>query len=94
MHRRMCSSMRVGVAVSVKRSCADELLCICRWYTGHFAGFAVAAVKRGSTGDELHGAFSRPRFIYDKACGSQQCCRSNWARFMLLWLTVRVSVLL
>ena len=60
-HSRMCFSMRGGVAASVKRSCADDLLCICRRYTGHLAGFAVAAVKRGRTGDELHGAFSRPR---------------------------------
>ena len=28
MHRIMCFSMRGGVAASVKRSCADDLLCI------------------------------------------------------------------
>ena len=82
----MCSSMRVGVAASVKRSCADELLCICRWYTGHFDGFAIAAFKRGRTRDVLYGEFSRPRIINDKSCGSQQCCCANWVRLLLLCL--------
>ena len=80
VHRRVYSSMRVGVAASVKRSCADELLCICRWYTGHFDGFAIAAFKRGRTRDVLYGEFSRPRIINDKSCGSQQCCCANWVR--------------
>ena len=57
-------------------------------------GDLMAHVKRGRSGDELHGAFTRSIFINDNTFCLQHCWRAGWALPMLLCLSVRVSGLL
>ena len=54
----------------------------------------VANAKRSCKGGAAYDALSRLACINGQACGSQQCCRADWARHLLLWLPVRAYVLM
>ena len=54
----------------------------------------VANVKRSCRGGAAYDALSRWACINGQACGSQQCCRADWARLLLLRLPVRACVLM